>query len=97
VKKATRKSVQKVVAMPAQQLNGDGFTATVNGGKLTIEIDLSSDFGPSESGKTSVIARSRFAALPGLENTTWMNLMVCRKMAAEQPAAAAPSKKAVRK
>ena len=67
-------------APPAQIIRGAGFLARITGSKLTIEIDLSQDLGPSESGRSTIIARSeRFQELtsPG----EWLNLMVCRKVA----------------
>jgi len=35
---------------------GKNIVATLTGNKLTLEIDLSKEFGPSKSGKTTVIA-----------------------------------------
>lgn len=37
---------------------GKNITYTLDGNKLTLEIDLSKDFGPSASGKTIIIASS---------------------------------------
>ncbi len=38
---------------------GDNISATVNGDKLVLEIDLSADTEPSASGKTLIVASSR--------------------------------------
>ena len=35
------------------------ITMTTKGNKLVIEVDLSKDFGPSKSGKTTVIASTQ--------------------------------------
>lgn len=45
-------------------------TATVTGTKLTIEVDLTQDLGPSNSGKTNIVASTEGnakveATLPG--------------------------------
>lgn len=37
---------------------GKNIKTTVEGNKLTIEVDLSKEFGPSASGKTIIVATS---------------------------------------
>lgn len=44
--------MSKVAALQA----GKNIQYTVEGGKLTIVVDLSKDYGPSSSGKTRIIA-----------------------------------------
>jgi hypothetical protein len=53
---ATAKQTQNV---------GDNIKATLEGKKLTLEIDTTKDFGPSKSGKTNVVASSRGNAQVG--------------------------------
>lgn len=44
----------------------DNIKMAVNGYKLTLEIDLDRDYGPSSSGKTIIIASTQGAAkVPG--------------------------------
>jgi hypothetical protein len=50
--------VPKEAPNPIVSEVGENITATVVGHKLTLEIDLSKDFGPSTSGKTMIIATS---------------------------------------
>jgi hypothetical protein len=50
--------VPKAEPNPIVSELGENITATVVGDKLTLEIDLSKDFGPSASGKTMIIATS---------------------------------------
>lgn len=45
--------------MTDAQVQGEGFTAKVQNGKLLIEVDLNREGVPSRSGKTMVIASSR--------------------------------------
>lgn len=53
---------------------------TVNKDKLTIEVDLSQDFGKSKSGKTIIIASSYGAELvPHEKGVVSVNLNVYRK------------------
>ncbi len=53
---------------------------TVVKDKLTIEVDLSQDFGKSKSGKTTIIASSHGAELvPHEKGTVHVNLNVYRK------------------
>jgi len=51
----------------------------VTGSKLTIEIDLSQEFGRSKSGKTITIASTGgFQAVKGQDGIS-MNINVCKK------------------
>jgi hypothetical protein len=60
---------------------------TVKGTKLTIEIDLSQDFGPSTSGKTNIIATtSGFTSIEGAPGVS-LGLNVVRKGKAAQKGA----------
>ena len=53
---------------------------TVKDDKLTIEVDLSKNFGKSKSGKTTIIASSHGAELvPHKDGTVSVNLNVYRK------------------
>lgn len=62
-------------------------TMTVKGTKLTIEVDLSKNFGPSKSGKTQVIASTLGnKAAPGSDAIVGLN--VYRYPAAKSSAAA---------
>lgn len=49
----------------------------VEGNKLTIEVDLTKDFGPSKSGKTKVVASTGGFVL--LENGISVGLNVVKK------------------
>jgi hypothetical protein len=76
-----RKAAAATKAAPVvQQFSGLGYVGRIEGTKLTITMDLAITAGPSDSGKSEVIAKSdRFVELPGQDVTTWLNLMVCRK------------------
>jgi len=53
-------------------------TMTRTGDKLTVEIDLSQDIGPSKTGKTLLIAKTAGAeSVPG-EDAARINLQVYR-------------------
>jgi uncharacterized protein YaiE (UPF0345 family) len=57
----------------------DNVKMSVKNGKLTIEVDLSKDFGPSKSGKTITVAGTGgFKPVPETEGVI-VNLNVCRK------------------
>jgi hypothetical protein len=48
---------------------------TVDGTMLTIKVDLSKDFGPSSSGKTTIIASTEGnVSLPGREEKIGLNI-----------------------
>ncbi|MDH4193820.1 MAG: hypothetical protein OEY80_02720 [Nitrospirota bacterium] len=48
---------------------------TVDGTMLTIKIDLSKDFGPSSSGKTTIIASTEGnVSIPGREEKIGLNI-----------------------
>jgi hypothetical protein len=48
---------------------------TVEGTILTIKVDLSKDFGPSSSGKTTIIASTEGnVSLPGREEKIGLNI-----------------------
>ena len=48
---------------------------TVDGTILTIKVDLSQDFGPSSSGKTTIIASTEGnVAIPGREEKIGLNI-----------------------
>lgn len=54
--------------------------STVNGDKLTIEVDLAKDLGKSKSGKTTIIASSYGAELVARKSgTIYINLNVYKK------------------
>ena len=58
---------------------GTNVKGSINGTKLTIEIDLTKDYGPSKSGKTLTVASTGgFVKLPGNE-AIMMNLSVNRR------------------
>ena len=53
---------------------GKNVKATVSKGKLTLEIDLTKDFGPSRSGKTTIIATTEGnAKIAGTDGTLGLN------------------------
>lgn len=57
----------------------DNITMSTNSNKLTIEIDLTRDYGPSSSGKTTIIASTHGAAkVPGHDGIS-IGLNVYRK------------------
>jgi len=48
---------------------------TVDGTMLTIKVDLSKDFGPSSSGKTTIIASTEGnVSIPGREEKIGLNI-----------------------
>ena len=48
---------------------------TVDGTLLTIKVDLSKDFGPSSSGKTTIIASTEGnVSIPGREEKIGLNI-----------------------
>ena len=48
---------------------------TVDGMMLTIKVDLSKDFGPSSSGKTTIIASTEGnVSIPGREEKIGLNI-----------------------
>lgn len=48
---------------------------TVDGTMLTIRVDLSKDFGPSSSGKTTIIASTEGnVSIPGREEKIGLNI-----------------------
>jgi len=48
---------------------------TVEGTMLTIKVDLSKDFGPSSSGKTTIIASTEGnVSIPGREEKIGLNI-----------------------
>ncbi len=48
---------------------------TVDGSMLTIKVDLSQDFGPSSSGKTTIIASTEGnVSIPGREEKIGLNI-----------------------
>jgi hypothetical protein len=48
---------------------------TVDGTMLTIKVDLSKDFGPSSSGKTTIIASTEGnISIPGREEKIGLNI-----------------------
>lgn len=49
----------------------------VKGSKLTIEVDLSKDFGPSKSGKTNVVASTH--GFEKIEGGAMVSLNVVKK------------------
>ena len=54
---------------------GAGFTATVKGNKLTLEIDLKSNLGASASGKSTGIASTKGnIGVPGTDIKLGMNV-----------------------
>ena len=56
----------------AAQAFGKGVQAEVNGKKLTILVDLDGNYGPSSTGKTTVVATtSGFVKVPGHENISF--------------------------
>jgi hypothetical protein len=48
---------------------------TIDGTMLTIKVDLSKDFGPSSSGKTTIIASTEGnVSIPGREEKIGLNI-----------------------
>lgn len=65
---------------PRHNFKGKGFVGYVKGGVMQITVDLNHNFGPSESGKSLLIAQSdRFQELPGRDVTTWLNFTIAEK------------------
>ena len=59
---------------------GQGFTVEKEGSKIKIVFDPLEDFGPSRSGKTTIIASSRGATpIPVGDEVISLNLNVYRK------------------
>lgn len=84
VHQVARNSISKLPvkepAAPVVSELGKGIKATVDGDKLTLEIDLSQDFGKSTSGKTTIIATTAGnVAIPGATNGATLGLNLYRK------------------
>ncbi len=60
-----------------QETAQDNVKMSQKGTKLTIEIDLSKNFGPSASGKTDIIAST--GGFTKVSNGTSLNLVVVAK------------------
>jgi len=57
-------------------IDGKNVKGFLDGDKLTIEIDLAKDFGPSKTGKTNTVASTNgFQTVAGVG----INLNVCKK------------------
>ena len=66
-------------AKPAQPVAiGRGMAATLDGNRLTVEIDLGSDLGPSSSGKSRLVASSG-GGKPVAATGVTLNLTAYRK------------------
>lgn len=60
---------------PAMQI-APGITVAMEGDTAVLRVDTTQDLGPSSTGKTNIVAKTGYAALP---NGQRVNLTVTRK------------------
>ncbi len=77
VPSSKKKAVARAVKAVSQEV-GDGVRITVEGNKVTVELDLLNDFGPSGSGKSRIIASTH--GFTHVEDGVSLNLNLVRSI-----------------